>query len=113
MTDENPFALRASPRRSKATPPTARPRPVRFVVEMPGQQPRHITLTPRQAAVLTQLAGPEGLAGGTQAAAKVANELRAQGVLIITSRRPRTDGGSGWTATYRLAAGVSITPEAE
>lgn len=62
---------------------------------------------------MAQLAGPEGMAGGTQATAKATNELRAMGLLIATSRQPRADGGSGWTARYCLAAGQTITPEAE
>lgn len=113
MTYNDPFRLAPAPRRSKATPPLARPEPVRFVVEQPGQPPRHISLTARQAAALAQLATPEGLAGGTQAAARAVNDLRAMGMLVVTLRQPRADGGGGWTARYRLAAGVSLAPEAE
>lgn len=112
MTDD-PFALRATPRRRKQLPTPAKPGPTAFLLEQPGKLPRRLTLAPRQADALAQLAGPNGLPGGRPAAARVVNDLRTQGVLIVTTRQPRVDGGSGWTATYRLAAGVTISPEAE
>lgn len=104
------FTLAPIPRRPRPPEATAKPGNLAICVQPPGEPPSVISLPPRLAGVLDRLAeaGPDGLGGGDPRLRKHITDLRAAGVPVIACRAPRSDGGRGWTALYRLDAGVEV-----
>ena len=104
----HPFDLAPIPRRLKPQEPGEKPAVKAFCIEALGEAPTIISLPPHLVSVLAKLAAamPEGLKGGDPIMIHAISELRAAGVPVVSHRAPRTDGGQGWIAVYRLACAV-------